>query len=74
MAKCADDMTSPSKRIREVAAEAGITHVDPERKEICVAGLELCVLNNEDIVFILRDAENIYAAQRRLKAKISERF
>lgn len=74
MANCADDMTSPTKRIRSVASSAGIKRCDPERREICIVGVELCVLSDDDILYILRDASNVYAAQRRLKSRISEKF
>lgn len=59
-----------NSKLREVAHRYGIKRVDPERKELCLAGLDMCVLNEDDIIYIISGAESVYAAQRRLRAKI----
>jgi hypothetical protein len=43
------------------------------RKEICETGLDLYVLSEADVLFILRDAESDFAAERRLRQRISDR-
>lgn len=45
--------------------------MDPRRKELCIAGVELCVLKDSDIIYILTGAETELAAERRLKTCIA---
>lgn len=59
-------------RIKAVATEFGLGKLDSERKDLCIAGLELYVLKDEDLIYILRDAATISDARFRLKQRIRE--
>lgn len=72
MANCKDNFASSVSQLKRIAKGAGISVMDPRRKEICVAGIELCVLRESDILYILAGAENEFAAERRLITRISE--
>lgn len=72
MANCADNYSSCSGRLKKIAKSIGIEHMNARRKEICLVGMELCVLKESDIIYILTGAESETAAERRLKTRISE--
>lgn len=47
--------------------------IDEDRLHVCVVGIQLCaVRNEEDVLYILRDAKNLYAAERRLRTLVME--
>lgn len=72
MDNCVDNYASCTGRLKRIAKSAGIGKMDPRRKEICIAGMELCVLKESDIIYILTGAESETAAERRLVTRISE--
>lgn len=71
MARCKDDCASSVGRVRKVAKSIGLETMDPRRKELCIVGVELCVLKDSDIIYILTGAETESAAERRLKTCIA---
>lgn len=59
--------------VRNAAKVLGVK-VDLDRVDVCTAGIELGVVKDEDIVFILRDAKTEIEASRYLRGLIKERL
>ena len=66
------DLSSSNSKLKRILRKFGIKEIDPERKELCIAGLDLCVLSESDIIYIVLEAKDFFSAQRRLHTRISE--
>lgn len=70
MSRITNQYADPRARVKSAAKKLGIPVIDHDRMELCRAGFELCVLKENDVTFILKDALTIADASRRLKTCI----